>query len=66
MVDVILVPLCPMGSLTSVVAIIDWWRFCLAKGRLDPGEEIGGSRQLSRAWFNHRRVWHGEPKDFHL
>ena len=51
MVDWILVPSCPSQSLTSVATIVDWWRFCLAKGRLDPGEEFGFFRQLSRAWF---------------
>jgi hypothetical protein len=40
MVDSVLVPSCPLQSLTSVVAIVDWWRFCLAKGRLDPGGEF--------------------------
>jgi hypothetical protein len=38
-----LVPSCPSQSLTSVVAIVDWWRFCLAKGRLDPDGEIVSS-----------------------
>jgi hypothetical protein len=51
MVDSVLEPSCPSLSLTSVVAIVDWWRFCLAKGRLDPGEEFVIFRQLSRAWF---------------
>jgi hypothetical protein len=59
MVDSFLVPSCPSISLTSVAAIVDWWRFCLAKDRLDPAGEFGSSRQLSRAWLNHRRVWHG-------
>ena len=40
MVDCVLVPLCPSRSLTSVAAIVDWWRFCLEKGRLDPGGEF--------------------------
>jgi hypothetical protein len=40
MVDGFLVPSCPSDSLTSVAAIVDWWRFCLAKGRLDPAGEF--------------------------
>jgi hypothetical protein len=32
--------MCPYESLTSVAAIVDWWRFCLAKGRLDPAGEF--------------------------
>jgi hypothetical protein len=40
MVDKSLVPLCPSVSLTSVVAIVDWWQVCLAKGRLDPAAEF--------------------------
>jgi hypothetical protein len=40
MVDLYLVPSCPLISLTSVVAIVDWWRLCLAKGRLDPAGEF--------------------------
>jgi hypothetical protein len=43
MVDLFLVPLCPFLSLTSVVAIVDWWRICLEKGRLDPAGEIVSS-----------------------
>jgi hypothetical protein len=63
MVDWILVPSCPSQSLTSVVAIIDWWRFCLAKGRLDPGGEFVSSTptepslvqpQEIMAWLNER------------
>jgi transposase len=50
MVDETLVPLCPSESLTSVAAIVDWWRVYLEKARLDPDGELVSFRQLSRAW----------------
>jgi hypothetical protein len=43
MVDCTLVPLCPLISLTSVAAIVDWWRIWLEKTRLDPAGEFVSS-----------------------
>ena len=63
MVDWILVPSCPSQSLTSVATIVDWWRFCLAKGRLDPGGEIVSFRQLSRAWFAQQEIMAGQSEE---
>jgi transposase len=50
MVESVLVPPCPSRSLTSVAAVVDWWRACLEKAGLDPARESVRFRQLSRAW----------------